>query len=84
MYDVRAMNAPRVTTTIRQHRVSAALVLAFVATTWAQTDISKVGPPVGGKAIDFQLVDQFGHPQTLKSVAGPKGTMLVFLRSADW
>ena len=25
-----------------------------------------------------------GQPQTLASVAGPKGTMLVFFRSADW
>jgi hypothetical protein len=84
MYDVRAMDAPRVRTVIRWHRVAAALVCAFVATTWAQTDISKLGPAVGGNAIDFQLLDQFGHPQTLKSVAGPKGTMLVFFRSADW
>jgi len=50
----------------------------------AQTDITKLGPQVGAKAIDFTLTDQSGQPQTLESVAGPKGTMLVFFRSADW
>ena len=50
----------------------------------AQVDISKLGPQVGDKAIEFRLTDQFGRTQTLESVAGPKGTMLVFFRSADW
>jgi hypothetical protein len=59
-------------------------VIALGALTWAQTDISRLGPPVGARAVDFQLTDQFGRPQTLKSLAGPNGTMLVFYRSADW
>jgi hypothetical protein len=50
----------------------------------AQVDIATLGPQVGQRAIDFRLPDQSGTLQTLPSVAGPKGTMLVFLRSADW
>lgn len=59
-------------------------VLALVATIGAQTDVSRLGPQVGGKAIDFELMDQSGRSQTLAKLAGPNGTMLVFFRSADW
>jgi hypothetical protein len=44
----------------------------------------KTGPAVGEKAPTFSAPDQNGREQTLPSVAGPKGTMLVFFRSADW
>ena len=44
----------------------------------------KTGPAVGNRVPDFSAQDQEGRRQTLKSVAGPKGTMLVFFRSADW
>ncbi len=47
-------------------------------------DVNTLGPQVGAKALEFRLMDQNGQPQTLSSVAGPKGTMLVFFRSADW
>jgi len=60
------------------------VTLALGAGGVAQVDISKLGPQVGDKAIEFRLTDQFGRTQTLESVAGPKGTMLVFFRSADW
>lgn len=42
------------------------------------------GPAVGATIPEFALPDQNGKLQTLKSIAGPKGTMLVFFRSADW
>jgi hypothetical protein len=42
------------------------------------------GPAVGDSAPDFAGPDQMGRTQTLKSVMGPKGAMLVFYRSADW
>jgi hypothetical protein len=32
----------------------------------------------------FSAIDQNGRNQTLESVRGSKGTMLVFFRSADW
>ena len=51
----------------------------------AQTvDVTTLGLQVGQRAIEFRLPDQQGREQTLASVAGPKGTMLVFFRSADW
>jgi hypothetical protein len=47
-------------------------------------DVSKLGPQVGERVPDFSLKDQNGTTQTLKTIMGPKGAMLVFLRSADW
>lgn len=47
-------------------------------------DVAMLGPQVGQKAVAFRLPDQQGRPQTLASVGGPKGTMLVFFRSSDW
>ena len=44
----------------------------------------KTGPAVGNPVPDFSAQDQEGRTQTLKSIGGPKGTMLVFFRSADW
>lgn len=57
---------------------------------WAQTptrtkiDVSKLGPQVGERVPDFNLKDQHGKTWTLPSIMGPKGAMLVFVRSADW
>jgi hypothetical protein len=64
--------------------VTALATLVLVASALAQVDIAKLGPQVGQRAIDFSLPDQNGRLRTLKSVAGPQGTMLVFFRSADW
>jgi len=47
-------------------------------------DVSQIGPKVGATAPVFSGTDQHGATQSLKSAAGPKGTMLVFFRSADW
>ena len=47
-------------------------------------DVSKLGPQVGERVPDFSLKDQTGTTQTLQSILGPKGAMLVFIRSADW
>jgi len=47
-------------------------------------DVSKLGPQVGQRVPDFSLKDQNGKTQTLESIMGPKGAMLVFIRSADW
>jgi hypothetical protein len=70
-------------TAIRRLIVIGALLFC-VAAIGAQVDVTTLAPQAGAAAIDFTLTDQAGHPQTLKSVAGPKGTMLVFFRSADW
>jgi hypothetical protein len=44
----------------------------------------KTGPPAGQPVPSFSAQDQDGRTQTLQSVMGPKGAMLVFFRSADW
>jgi hypothetical protein len=76
-----------------QQRVSGALCAAIVAgllvrmPVMAQRqkiDVSKLGPQVGERVPDFSLKDQSGKLWTLQSIMGPKGAMLVFIRSADW
>lgn len=47
-------------------------------------DVSKLGPQVGQRVPDFSLKDQTGKVRTLQSIMGPKGAMLLFVRSADW
>ena len=42
------------------------------------------GPKVGESVPAFRLQDQNGTVQTLRSILGPKGALLVFYRSADW
>jgi len=49
-----------------------------------QVDVTTLGPQAGQKAFDFSLPGHDGKTHTLASAAGPKGTMLVFFRSADW
>ncbi len=44
----------------------------------------KTGPAVGAPVPSFEAPDQNGRLQSLKTIAGPKGAMLVFVRSADW
>jgi hypothetical protein len=44
----------------------------------------KTGPEAGQTVAAFSAPDQEGRNQTLKSIMGPKGAILVFFRSADW
>lgn len=69
--------------------VSVAAVTVVTASLPAQQtrqpiDIARLGPQVGERVPDFNLQDQSGKRQTLQSIMGPKGAMLVFFRSADW
>ena len=48
------------------------------------TPLTSIGLPVGRKAPPVSARDQFGRPQTLETLRGPKGTVLLFFRSADW
>jgi peroxiredoxin len=64
-------------------RTVLALALALLGVQ-TPVDVSKVGPQVGATVADFTLKDQRGQDQSLAKVAGPKGTMLVLFRSADW
>jgi hypothetical protein len=52
--------------------------------TRTRIDLSKLGPQVGERLPDFKLFDQTGKEQTLQSIMGRRGAMLVFIRSADW
>jgi len=45
---------------------------------------SEVGLLAGQKAPEFSARDQFGKTQTLETLRGSKGTVLLFYRSADW
>ena len=68
--------------------VAAGLALGAPAALNAQerepVDVSALGPQVGERVPDFALPDQFGRIQTLDSIMGEKGAMIVFHRSADW
>ena len=46
--------------------------------------LTAIGLGVGQKAPAFSARDQFGHEQNLATLKGPKGTVLLFFRSADW
>lgn len=43
-----------------------------------------IGLAVGQKAPVFSAHDQFGRTQTLDTLKGSNGTVLLFFRSADW
>ena len=47
-------------------------------------EVDRLGPQVGEVVPDFSAVDQNGRTQTLQSVLGPNGAMVVFTRSVDW
>jgi hypothetical protein len=46
--------------------------------------LSSIGLAVGQKAPAFSARDQFGQEQTLETLKGLHGTILLFFRSADW
>jgi hypothetical protein len=50
----------------------------------ASIEPMSIGLAVGQKAPNFSARDEFGHVQTLESLKGPNGTVLLFFRSADW
>lgn len=50
----------------------------------APPPIEQRGPAVGTIAPAFRLVDQGGREQTLATLAGKEGLVLLFVRSADW
>jgi hypothetical protein len=50
----------------------------------ASIELMSIGLAVGQKAPNFSARDEFGHMQTLETLKGPNGTVLLFFRSADW
>jgi hypothetical protein len=47
-------------------------------------EFMSIGLAVGQKAPAFSVHDQFGRVQTLDTLKGANGTVLLFFRSADW
>jgi hypothetical protein len=47
-------------------------------------ELMSIGLAVGRKAPTFSMRDQLGRVQTLDSLKGTNGTVLLFFRSADW
>jgi hypothetical protein len=50
----------------------------------ASIELMSTGLPVGKKAPALSVRDQFGQAQTLDTLKGTNGTVLLFFRSADW
>jgi hypothetical protein len=50
----------------------------------ASVELMSIGIAVGQKAPDFSMPDQSGRVQTLDTLKGANGTVLLFFRSADW
>jgi hypothetical protein len=50
----------------------------------ASIELMSIGLAVGQKAPAFSAPDQFGRVQTLDTLKGKNGTVLLFFRSADW
>jgi hypothetical protein len=46
--------------------------------------LTGIGLETGRKAPAFAVPDQSGRTQTLETLKGSKGTVLLFFRSADW
>ena len=51
---------------------------------FASIELMSIGLPVGDKAPSFSVRDQLGRTQTLDTLKGANGTVLLFFRSADW
>jgi peroxiredoxin len=60
------------------------LILAIFAITPVFAQTPNYGLQPGTQVPAFNLKDQDGNPQTLKSLAGPNGLLILFNRSADW
>jgi hypothetical protein len=44
----------------------------------------RTGPDIGARIPNFEAQDQHGRARTFASLRGPKGLVLMFVRSADW
>ncbi len=60
------------------------MIVGTLLTTLALADHVPTGPAVGATIPALEINDLNGKPQTLASLTGPKGLMLVFFRSSDW
>ena len=63
---------------------SSTRVLTLAAMSVLSHAAMNTGPKVGDRVPAFSALDQNGRSCSLKTLAGAKGVMLVFYRSADW
>ncbi len=63
-------------------RLLVGFVLLGAALSLSAQDVP--GVPAGKVAPSFRARDQFAKEQTLSSLMGPNGVVLLFFRSADW
>lgn len=64
--------------------IGKSIILLAVAVAALEAQGIKTGPAVGETIPSFSASDQNGRTQTLQSIMGPNGAMVVFFRSADW
>jgi hypothetical protein len=60
--------------------IACALLIAAVTV----VPLEQRGPAVGTHAPEIRARDQFGREQTLQTLMGSRGVLLLFVRSADW
>ncbi len=65
-------------------RLLAVMGVALALSAAAPPPAYDIGPAVGATIPALQVTDATGKAQTLKTVTGPKGVVLVFFRSAKW
>lgn len=66
------------------HKFASILRLSLVAAAFTAGAATPTGPAIGERIPRFSAPDQNGRVQTLDTIAGSNGAMLVFYRSADW
>lgn len=64
--------------------VSICLLIIFATSCPLSAHGVNSGLQPGAKVPSFRLKDQDGNSQTLKSLSGPNGLLILFNRSADW
>ncbi len=65
-------------------RIVVGLALSATTITMSLAAQAMPGVSISKSAPSFRARDQFGKEQTIKSLMGPNGLVLVFFRSADW
>ena len=70
---------------MQRSRILNSLWLLIAATTLSGA-VQAAGEPMPGDSFPHPLaaMDQHGQPQSLRSLMGPKGLAVFFVRSADW
>lgn len=65
-------------------RLAFAPLVAWIALAAAQVPVDQRGLAPGAHVPAFEAIDQTGRARTFHDLAGPKGLVLLFVRSADW